>query len=98
MSAGLIQPRIRQGVEGELLCRYSMNIVLVIFDSLRQDHLGAYGSDVVFTPRLDAFARESVRFTNAYPESLPTLPFRRAMHTGPESSALSPFTCDYNCV
>ena len=59
-----------------------MNIVLVIFDTLRRDHLGAYGNDWIHTPHLDAFAGEAVRFTRAYPESLPTLPFRRAIHTG----------------
>lgn len=59
-----------------------MNIVLVILDSLRQDHMGAYGNDWIKTPHLDAFARESVLFTRCYPESLPTLPVRRALHTG----------------
>lgn len=60
----------------------TMNIVLVILDSQRRDHVGAYGNDWIHTPHLDAFARESVRFTRAYPESLPTLPVRRALHTG----------------
>ncbi len=59
-----------------------MNIVLVIFDTLRKDHIGAYGNDWIQTPHLDAFASESIRLTRAYPESLPTLPFRRAIHTG----------------
>lgn len=59
-----------------------MNIVLVILDTLRQDHVGAYGNPWIVTPHLDAFAREAVRFTRAYPESLPTLPVRRALHTG----------------
>ncbi|MBN1400816.1 MAG: sulfatase [Anaerolineae bacterium] len=59
-----------------------MNIVLVILDTLRQDHVGAYGNDWIVTPHLDAFAREAVTFTRAYPESLPTLPVRRALHTG----------------
>ena len=59
-----------------------MNIVLVVIDTLRQDHVGAYGNPWIRTPHLDAFARESVRFTRAYPESLPTLPVRRALHTG----------------
>ena len=60
-----------------------MNIVLVIFDSLRKDCL--FGSPPwgnVHTPHLDAFAAESVTFTRAYPESLPTLPARRALYTG----------------
>jgi len=59
-----------------------MNIVLVIIDTLRQDHVGAYGNDWIRTPNLDAFASEAVTFTRCYPESLPTLPVRRALHTG----------------
>jgi arylsulfatase A-like enzyme len=59
-----------------------MNVVMVILDSLRKDHLGVYGNDRVRTPNLDAFAGESFRFTRAYPESLPTICARRAIHTG----------------
>ena len=59
-----------------------MNIVLVIIDSLRQDHVGAYGNNWIVTPHLDQFAKEAVLFTRCYPESLPTLPVRRALYTG----------------
>ena len=59
-----------------------MNVILIVLDSLRKDHVGAYGSDRIRTPNLDALARESLRFTQAYPESIPTLPARRAIHTG----------------
>ncbi len=59
-----------------------MNIALVIFDTLRQDHLGAYGNAWVKTPHFDAFAGEAVRFTRAYSETLPTVPVRRTLHTG----------------
>ena len=59
-----------------------MNVIVVILDSLRKDHVGAYGNDRVKTPNLDAFAEESLRFTRAYPESVPTIPARRAIHTG----------------
>ena len=59
-----------------------MNVILVILDSLRKDHIGAYGNDEIQTPNLDALAKESFRFTRAYPESLPTLCARRAIHTG----------------
>ena len=59
-----------------------MNVILVILDSLRKDHVGAYGNDWIQTPSLDALAKESVRFTRAYPESVPTIPARRAIHTG----------------
>jgi D-aminopeptidase len=36
----------------------------------------------VRTPHLDALAAEATLFTQAFPESLPTLPVRRALHTG----------------
>ncbi len=59
-----------------------LNVILVILDSLRKDHIGVYGNDRMETPNLDALAGESLRFTRAYPESLPTLCARRAIHTG----------------
>ena len=62
-----------------------MNIVLVIFDSLRKDCLGIHGPTpwgAVKMPHLDALAAESLVFDCAYPESLPTLPARRAIYTG----------------
>jgi arylsulfatase A-like enzyme len=59
-----------------------MNVIVVIIDSLRKDHVGAYGSDLMRTPNLDALAKESLRFARAYPEAMPTIPARRAIHTG----------------
>src|SRR5918997_1837389 len=59
-----------------------MNVVVVIIDSLRKDHVGAYGNPWIKTPSLDALSKESLRFTQAYPESLPTICARRAIHTG----------------
>lgn len=59
-----------------------MNVILLILDSLRKDHVGAYGNDWIKTPALDALSRESLHFTQAYPESLPTICARRAIHTG----------------
>ncbi len=61
------------------------NVVLVILDSLRKDHIGAYGNPWIKTPNLDALANESLRFTQAYPESAPTICARRAIHTGKRS-------------
>ena len=59
-----------------------MNAIVVILDSLRKDHVRVYGNDRIRTPSLDALSEESLRFTRAYPESIPTLPARRAIHTG----------------
>src|SRR3712207_5214641 len=58
------------------------NVVLIIIDSLRKDHVGAYGNDWIRTPNLDALAGESLLFAQAYPESIPTICARRAIHTG----------------
>ena len=41
-----------------------MNVVVVMIDSLRRDHVGCYGNDWIKTPNLDALATESARFTN----------------------------------
>ena len=63
-----------------------MNIILVVFDSLRKDCVGAYNSSPswgrVRTPHLDVLANESLVMTRVFPESLPTLPVRRALYTG----------------
>lgn len=59
-----------------------MNVVVVLIDSLRKDHVGAYGNGWIQTPNLDALAKESLVFSRAYPESLPTICARRAIHTG----------------
>jgi len=63
-----------------------MNIVLVVFDSLRKDCVGCYNSSPswgrVRTPHLDALANESLVMTRVFPETLPTLPARRALYTG----------------
>ncbi|MDI6829016.1 MAG: sulfatase [Armatimonadota bacterium] len=62
-----------------------MNIVLVVFDSLRKDCLGCYGQPFwgkVHTPHLNKLAKESLVMDRAFPESLPTLPTRRALYTG----------------
>jgi arylsulfatase A-like enzyme len=58
------------------------NVVLVILDSLRRDHVGAYGNDWIRTPTLDVLAEEGLRFTRPYPDAMPTIPVRRAVHTG----------------
>ena len=57
-----------------------MNVILVIIDSLRRDHLGVYGNEWIKTPTSDALARESLRFDRSYPESLPTIPAARDPH------------------
>lgn len=59
-----------------------MNIIQIVIDTLRQDHVGAYGNPWIKTPNLDRFARQAAKFTNAYPEALPTIPIRTQLSTG----------------
>lgn len=42
------------------------NIVMIVVDALRRDHLGAYGYQRPTSPTMDALAGEGVRFDNAY--------------------------------
>ncbi len=51
------------------------DVVLITVDTLRADHLGAYGSTVAKTPVIDALAAEGLVFLNAVaplPETLPS--------------------------
>ena len=38
------------------------NIVFIVVDTLRQDHLGCYGSTRDTTPSIDALAADATRF------------------------------------
>lgn len=42
------------------------HVFLFIIDSLRRDYLGTYNPAIAFTPAIDAFARESYVFRNAF--------------------------------
>lgn len=59
-----------------------MNIVLVVVDTLRADHLGCYGYERATTPHVDRLAEEGILFTSAYPSDVPTQPSYSAMFTG----------------
>lgn len=51
------------------------SVLLVTIDTLRPDHLGAYGYPAARTPRLDRLARRGATFTDArvpYPLTLPS--------------------------
>ena len=67
-----------------------MNVIVIVIDTLRQDHVGVYHQGrATFekiapcaTPNLDALAARSIVFDNAYPEALPTMPIRCQLMTG----------------
>ena len=59
-----------------------MNIIVIVSDTMRWDHLGCYGNKWIKTPNIDGLARESVVFDRAYAASFPTVPNRKDVFTG----------------
>lgn len=50
------------------------NVVLIILDALRPDHLSCYGYNKETSPNIDKLAKEGVVFTNAFAQASCTLP------------------------
>jgi len=59
-----------------------VNVILIITDTMRRDHLGFYENEWIHTPNLDRLASESCIFENAYAASFPTVPNRYDVMTG----------------
>ena len=58
------------------------NFVVILVDDLGWNDLGCYGSTFYETPHLDRFAKQSVRFTNAYAAGSVCSPTRAALMCG----------------
>lgn len=59
-----------------------MNVILIISDTMRRDHLGCYGNPWIKTPNLDRFAAGANVFERAFTGSFPTVPLRNDIMTG----------------
>ena len=71
-----------------------MNVIVIMNDSLRRDHINAYGvpapwerpghsgEPFIDTPNLDRLAAQSAIFDRCYIASYPTIPNRRDLLTG----------------
>jgi arylsulfatase A-like enzyme len=72
-----------------------MNVIVIMNDSLRRDHVAAYGDPApwqrmgrpagepfIHTPNLDRLARQSAVFDRFYVSSYPTIPCRTDIFTG----------------
>lgn len=62
--------------------RQSLNVVLVVFDTCRADHVGCYGAAGAATPEVDRLAAEGVLFERAYTQVPLTLPAHTTLFTG----------------
>ncbi|UCE85520.1 MAG: sulfatase [Deltaproteobacteria bacterium] len=58
------------------------NVILVVIDTLRADHLSHFGYALPTATGLDAFAGHATRFTRAYPPSSWTGPSTASIFTG----------------
>lgn len=58
------------------------NVLIVVMDTVRADHVSAYGYARPTTPNLDRLAREGVLFEQAYSTSSWTLPAHASLLTG----------------
>ena len=58
------------------------NLLLITIDTLRADHVGAYGYASARTPALDGLARTGVAFDRAYAAAPITLPSHATLLTG----------------
>jgi len=58
------------------------NVVLISIDSLRADHVGAYGYERATSPTIDALAEAGTRFEHFYSTTCWTLPAHMSLMTG----------------
>jgi arylsulfatase A-like enzyme len=63
------------------------NVLLIVVDTLRADHLSSYGSPRTTSPAIDELAAQGVRFTRAYATGPWTKPSVASMFTGLYPSA-----------
>jgi arylsulfatase A-like enzyme len=59
-----------------------VNIVLLIADTFRRDHLPCYGNPAVIAPNFTALARDALVFDSCFAASFPTVPARADVMTG----------------
>ncbi|SVD59233.1 uncharacterized protein METZ01_LOCUS412087, partial [marine metagenome] len=79
LAAGPSQQTVDANAEREV-------IFLILVDALRPDHVGAYGYERPTTPKLDALAGESTRYTRAYVNAPWTRPSTASFLTGLNAS------------
>ena len=75
-------PTPAQAPAGQLAIAPDYNVVLISIDSLRADHLSAYGYPRDTSPTMSALARDGVLFRNASSTTAWTLPGHMSILTG----------------
>lgn len=57
------------------------NVVFILVDALRADHIGAYGYNRLTTPHIDALSEKSILYRNAYSVATWTVPSIASLFT-----------------
>lgn len=68
------------------------NVILISLDTLRADHLGAWGYERATSPRLDELAQKSVVFRRAVAQGGSTIPSHASLFTSQYPSAVTGVT------
>jgi len=59
-----------------------MNVLFIMTDQQRADHLSCAGNPILKTPNIDSIAKDGIRFTNAFCANPMCMPNRASMVTG----------------
>ncbi len=59
-----------------------MNILFILIDTLRADHLGCYGYPKPTSPNIDRLAEEGTLFERCFAPGIPTTPAHTTLYTG----------------
>ena len=71
------------GIEAEtMVASGKPNLLLILVDTLRADHLGVYGYERPTSPRIDGFAEQATRFDRAVAQAAWTKPSVASIFTG----------------
>jgi len=82
--AGFVLENTHHGLEhrsGSSTTQKGVNVILIVIDTLRADHLGCYGYPRNTSPQLDALAAQGVLFKNFYTQSSWTKPSVASLFT-----------------
>jgi len=72
----------RQNAEDAAVLEEPPNVVLIVMDTVRADHLGCYGYERATSPRIDEFARSATRYTRSLSAAPWTVPSHGSLFTG----------------
>jgi arylsulfatase A-like enzyme len=73
---------LRFGRKGKNERAASPNVLFIVLDAVRADHLSCYGYRMNTTPNIDRIAREGVQFRHAFSAAPWTVPSHASMFTG----------------